>query len=274
EEKVRKRTNDLLKEKQKVEKQHQLITESLQYASTIQHAILPHQQVIMRNIPESFILFKPKDIVSGDFYWAAKTNGKIIIAAVDCTGHGVPGAMLSMLGYTQLNQIVRENGITNPPDILTRLHDNMQNLLNQKFMHSGSSDGMDISLCCIDQKENRVSYAGAMRPLFRYRNGELSIFSGNRMPIGGKYRNGTQYFQGDEFLYERGDTIYLFTDGYIDQFGGNEGKKFKSRNFKTLLKTIHQLPAEQQLEALEKQFNTWKGNEEQVDDILVIGLRM
>ncbi|MCB0395043.1 MAG: response regulator [Flavobacteriales bacterium] len=273
EEKVRSRTIDLEKEKEKVEEQNQLIRESLRYARKIQSAILPKGKELAGSLPNSFVFFKPKDIVSGDFYWHASVRNRDILAVADCTGHGVPGAMMSMLGFTQLNLLVEGQRLTDPAGILNKLHQHIRQLLNQAHESVESPDGMDIGLCSIDREEKTIAFAGAMRPMYMFRKGELNIVEGDRYPIAGKHINGVEQFQDKHVPYQEGDMMYLFTDGFADQFGERTGKKFKTKKFRDLLKEIHDKDIVEQKRILEEQFTKWKGSEEQVDDILVIGVR-
>ncbi|MCH8331554.1 MAG: SpoIIE family protein phosphatase [Bacteroidetes bacterium] len=222
-------------------------------------------------------LYKPKDIVSGDFYWFSHQNGKSIIAAVDCTGHGVPGAFMSMIGNTLLNEIVNEKQITEPAVILSELHSAILNTLQQEGEDAQSQDGMDMALCIIDQKNNLIRFAGAKNPLYIIRNGTLEMIEADIHSIGGKsYMSGKEVepkFTGHEIPIEKNMVIYMFSDGYMDQFGGEPRKKFSSQGFKQLLLDNSKLEMHQQKAALGKAMEDWKGSYEQIDDMLVMGVR-
>ena len=270
--------------KQKANKQlaekNKEITDSILYAKYIQEALLPLMEEIMDKLPNSFILFKPKDIVSGDFYWFANVSRddarSYIIAAVDCTGHGVPGAFMSMLGNAYLSEIVNEKGITKPSDILEALRDDIIKSLKQKAGIGESKDGMDIALCNLEflagQAGIKLQYAGANNPLFIVRNGELMETMADRQPIGIYVES--KPFTNHTIDLQKGDAIYIFSDGYFDQFGGPQAKKFMIKRFKQLLLSIQDKNMQQQKEHLDKTIEDWKGNEGQVDDILVIGIKV
>ncbi len=258
-----------------LEKKNKNITASIEYAQRIQQAILPNEKVIGKGFIDHFILYIPKDIVSGDFYWYAEKNEHALIAAVDCTGHGVPGAFMSLIGYSNLNKIVLENSITDPATILNTLDKDVQETLKQHEDNSQSRDGMDIGLCSLNIFEKKLSYAGAYRPMYIFsENGDLREFKGNPFPIGGnfKYNRPKSFTQYDVDL-EEGDMIYIFSDGYTDQFGGDENKRYMTKQFKEHLGRIYHYSLETQKNLLEQAFLDWKGEEKQTDDILIIGLR-
>lgn len=267
EEKVEERTFEL-------EEKNRDILSSIQYAKRIQEAILPPLDIIYEHFPNAFVLFLPKDIVSGDFYWFAEKNGKKIIAAVDCTGHGVPGAFMSMIGHNLLNQIVIENNVTDAAGILNQLNDAIVSALKQDAgSKQESRDGMDIALCVVDAKNNIVQFAGAYRPLYLIRNNTLEKMDGNKFPIGGIKTVEDKTFTAEELHIQKGDTLYLFSDGFADQFGGKEGKKFMMKRFRELLLDINHLSMRGQSRKLEESLKQWQGTQEQVDDILVIGIQ-
>jgi serine phosphatase RsbU (regulator of sigma subunit)/Tfp pilus assembly protein PilF len=263
---IKQRANRELEEKRRE------IQDSINYAKQIQRAILPNPEEILSTL-ECFGLYKPKDVVSGDFYWFAKQNGKVLIAAADCTGHGVPGAFMSMIGIDKLNNAVQEKQLYKPGDILSSLNKGIKQSLRQDEQDSVSRDGMDIALCSFDFKQGRLEYAGANRPLLLIRNGEMIEVKPTKAAIGGWTEN-VRVFENNELHLEKGDTIYLFTDGYADQIGGEKGKKIMTRKFKEILLNIQHLTMEAQEKELERVFNEWKGNHEQVDDVLVIGIRV
>jgi serine phosphatase RsbU (regulator of sigma subunit) len=247
------------------------ITDSINYAQRIQQAILPSKEEIDKSLKEYFIFYKPKDIVSGDFYFYAYRNDKAIIAVADCTGHGVPGAFMSMIGNDLLNQIIIEKGITRPSEILNQLNKGVKKALKQESAKSETSDGMDIALCSIDMKNNKLEYAGAMRPLL-HASGELFEIHANKTSIGGSTPEDYQ-FTNHEITVKNGDSIYIFTDGYVDQFGGEKGKKFMAKNFKNLLGSIHHMNMDEQHRILDTTLSEWSREKEQIDDILVMGIK-
>jgi len=274
---VTERTEEVVRQKDEIiikntilENQKKEIEDSIRYARRIQSAVIPSEKDCLDIFPESFVVFKPLNIVSGDFYWISNVNNKIIFTAADCTGHGVPGAFMSMLGVAFLNEIVNKDNITDPDIILNKLREKVIQALQQQG-HSGEArDGMDITLISIDIKENNLEYAGAYNPLIMIRNGEVFETAGDKMPIG-IYEN-MYPFSKHEIKIEKGDVFYMYSDGYEDQFGGPDGKKFKSKKLKQLLLEIHKYPTGEQKEILEKTFEDWKGELQQIDDIVVIGL--
>jgi phosphoserine phosphatase RsbU/P len=257
----------------KIEAQNKEITCSLQYASRIQHALLPPNEELKKLLSSYFVLSKPRDIVSGDYYWLASKNDKVIIAVADCTGHGVPGAFMSILGVSFLNEIVNKAVTIRANEILNQLCGQVIKSLHQTGKDDEARDGMEMALCAIDFSKNKLQYSGAFRPLYLIRDGELKEFKGDTMPIG-IYEEEDQSFTNTEMMFKKDDIIYLFTDGYVDQFGGPERKKFMSENFKKLLNDIHNKPMPEQKKALEKKFEEWRGEVDQVDDILIVGIKM
>jgi len=267
EEKVKDRTQKLEIANLELEDKNKNITDSIRYALRIQLSILP-PEIPFRNM---FVLFKPKDIVSGDFYWIARVNGKEIIAAIDCTGHGVPGAFMSFIGYSSLNEVVKEKGITQPAAILDQLNDAVVNSLNLKG-EEAIKDGMDLAIISYDRKSNTLEFAGAYNPLYLFTNGELHITKADRVPIG-KSSEVEKKFTNHSLKINSGDTAYIFSDGYADQFGGKDDKKFKIHRVKELLAGIQDKEMEEQKHILEDTIEKWRGNTPQVDDILFIGRR-
>jgi serine phosphatase RsbU (regulator of sigma subunit) len=248
------------------------ITDSINYSKRIQDACLPPQELRQEIFPDSFVLFKPKDIVSGDFYWYAEKDEKKLIAACDCTGHGVPGALMSMIGNNILNQIVNEKGITSAAEILELLHSEVRKSLKQQE-NPENRDGMDIALLVFDSNE-KVEFAGAQRPLWLIRDNKLKEIKGNKSSIGGAQTEEHRKFNAHSIELEKNDLLYIFSDGYADQFGGPQGKKFMTKNMKELLLTIHQQPLSTQCKTLDTSIESWKSSTEQVDDILVIGIKI
>lgn len=253
--------------------QKKQITDSIEYASRIQTAILPPGDYIEKVIPDHFILYKPRDIVSGDFYWITHKEGKIVVAAVDCTGHGVPGAFMSMLGFAFLNEIVNKESELKASSILNQLRDYVKSSLRQTGKENEAKDGMDIALCIIDPDNLKMQYAGAYNPLYLIRNQEFISFKADRMPIGIHIIE-KDSFTNHETDIKKGDVIYIFTDGYIDQFGGENKGKFKLSPFRDLLLSINTKSMKEQKRILEDEFYKWKGNHEQIDDILVMGIKI
>jgi serine phosphatase RsbU (regulator of sigma subunit) len=260
------RAHHLLEEKNKE------ITDSIRYAKHIQESILPPAEVVKTCLPDSFVLYLPKDIVSGDFYWIDKKDNRTFVAAVDCTGHGVPGAFMSIVGHSLLQQAVNEKGLRQPSLILDELNLGVLHTLRQDQL-SSSRDGMDIALCCIDFQNRVMEYAGAYNPLWLVREGKLEEIKANRHPVG--FVSGTpEPFTNHVIPVKANDVIYIFSDGYADQFGGEKGKKFRYRELQNLLISICGKPMNEQRDILEQAFLKWKGDLEQVDDILIIGIRL
>lgn len=268
EDKVRERTAQVVAQKEELAQKNKDITDSIRYAKRIQFAILPPKSPF----PDTFILFKPKDIVSGDFYWFTEVDGKEFIAAVDCTGHGVPGAFMSIIGHNSLNKIVKQYGILDPGRILTELNREVVETLHHTSEDGDVYDGMDLSLITFDKGNMEINYAGAYNSMYMVRNDELIETKADRQPIG-LAAGTTKIFNTQVVKVQKGDVIYLFSDGYADQFGGEKLKKFKSKNMKELLVQISGEPIERQRIILEDSIEKWRGNVEQVDDILVIGRR-
>ena len=248
----------------------QYITNSLIYARQIQQACLPRLENIKKVIPDCFIFFKPRDVVSGDFFWFAEKEGKIILAVVDCTGHGVPGAFMSMAGNTLLRQLVYDMGILQADEILSGIHQGVRKALRQD--ETENQDGMDISLCVIDLKESTLEYAGAKHPLLVIREGELNQIRGDRFSIGGVPLRKERHFTRHRILIDQPITFYMYTDGYADQFGGERGRRFLSSRLRKLLQQVYNEPMVQQEKILKRELQDWMGAEySQLDDILVMG---
>jgi ligand-binding sensor domain-containing protein/serine phosphatase RsbU (regulator of sigma subunit) len=250
------------------------ITDSIRYAKRIQMAILPDLEIFRRNFPDSFIFYQPRDIVSGDFYWFAERDDLFFIAIADCTGHGVPGAFMSMISSTLINKVVFDHGYTRPSAILQTLNNEIKSSLHQQESSDSSHDGLDIALCVIDRKNNVLRFAGAGRPLLLVRNGAISIHKSNKGGLGGVYSRTSPVFEEFVIDMQPGDCFYMYSDGYTDQFGGARQNKFSSPNLRGLLQMIAPLPMEEQGKNVREAFNTWKGNEEQCDDVLVAGFKV
>jgi serine phosphatase RsbU (regulator of sigma subunit) len=257
-----------------LESKNEDILSSINYAKRIQQAILPNEDHVQRRIPLSFILYRPRDIVSGDFYWFNDLdNDSYIIVAADCTGHGVPGAFMTVIGSNLLTQIITENKTTAPAKIMSELDKHITATLKQEKQHYQIiQDGMDLSLLKVNKKQKEFIYTSAKRPAIFIRNREIREFKGSKNTLGG-LRSEEKHFDEIRINYEEGDMIYLFTDGYIDQFGGNDNKKFMIKRLRELLIQIHQLPVAEQKQKLEAAIMKWIGRNEQTDDILIMGIR-
>ena len=280
EQKVIERTEEVVRQKSEIETKNEeleilykQVTDSIHYAKRIQDAILPTANTIRQLLPDSFILFKPKDIVSGDFYWIEKKKNLVYFAAVDCTGHGVPGAFMSLVGHNILKDIINNSAAERPGEILDRLRDGVMDALKVDDGGKQAKDGMDMTLGAIDFGKMELQYAAAFNPLYIVRAGELIMHQANKFPIGS--------FIGDKVNFDNhvipllpGDQIFVFSDGYADQFGGPSGKKFMVGNFRKLLTQIAPLDSAIQKQKLNETLLSWQGGQEQVDDVLVIGVKV
>ncbi|PCJ84380.1 MAG: hypothetical protein COA57_09275 [Flavobacteriales bacterium] len=259
---------------QQIEEKNKEITDSIEYAQNIQKAFLVSDEYLNTALAEHFLLFKPRDIVSGDFYWCYQsTEGKVIWTAVDCTGHGVPGAFMSMIGTGFLNEIIIENGITRADVILNKLREKIITALGQTGKLGEQKDGMDMALCVWDRQGDKLEFAGANNSLWLLRGNEIQEFKADRQPIG-YFSDELKPFTKHEIQLQKGDLLYTFSDGYQDQFGGPKGKKFKAKMFKELLVSIKDKPMEKQKTIIDQKIEEWKGDLEQVDDICIIGVRI
>jgi serine phosphatase RsbU (regulator of sigma subunit) len=269
-EKELQQANHVLDEKNKE------VTDSINYAKRIQYALLAHDDFLKTHIPDHFVLFHPKDIVSGDFYWSTHTKtlsdsdhpGNFYLAVCDSTGHGVPGAFMSLLNISYLNEAINEKKIHEPDKVLNHVRERLV-----KNISSGSmQDGMDAILICMNGTPGKITYAAAHNAPVLVRNNELMEFSADKMPVGKGMKEDP--FRLMEINVQKGDVLYLYTDGFADQFGGDKGKKFKDANLKKLLLEIHSRPCDEQKNILLKGFESWKGALEQIDDVCIIGIRM
>lgn len=280
EEKVRERTAEIESKKKQIElqrdeilKQKEEITGSITYASRIQDAILPEESICKKLFRDHFVLFKPRDIVSGDFYWIHEEPDRILFAVADCTGHGVPGAIMSMLGISILNEIAsNSNGDLPAGEMLNLLREKVIFSLKQTGSGDEATDGMDISLCIMERKTGCLQFAGAFNPLWILRNGKLTEFRADRMPVG--YQEKLPGFTTRETTLQEGDALYLLSDGYFDQFGGDNDKRFSSGRLKRVLREISSLPMNRQKEILDERFIKWMGGGDQIDDVLILGIRI
>ncbi len=262
----------ILEQKDIIEEKQKEILDSIAYAKRIQFSLLASQNLLRSNLPDHFVLFKPKDVVSGDFYWATPTPEGFIYITADCTGHGVPGAFMSLLNISKLSQVINENKINRPDIILNHIRTEIINALNAEGSEE-SKDGMDAVLCKLDIPNMKLQYAAANNPFYIIRNKELIVCKADKMPVG-KGHDDTLSFTFNEIALQKGDLIYTFTDGYADQFGGVKGKKFKYKQLEEMLLSIHTLPLEDQSKMLDEKFETWKGKLNQVDDVLIIGVKV
>jgi len=268
--------NEIEQQKNLIEQKNCEITDSINYARKIQDNILLPESKLKQWLPQMFVYFKPKDIVSGDFYWFSKFENKYVITAIDCTGHGVPGAFLSMVGNTLLHEIVNIKHVFKPDVILTMLHTGIRLALNQSSEDSDSEDGMDMSLCTVDAKLHRFQFAGAKNNLYVVQGDKLKILKANYYSIGGRQlRPDMQIeFTCYDFMYDDNTSIYMFSDGYLDQFGGDDNEKFNTQRFREMILNNRNLPMEEQKDVLAKTMDKWKGNRQQIDDFLVLGVKL
>jgi len=281
--KVKDRTAEIVEQKQVVEKQKEEIVDSIKYAQRIQNSILPTPGEIKQVFPENFVLFKPKDLVSGDFYWVGRTSDKSnwdlgsglhLFAAVDCTGHGVPGALMSILGYNGLEECINHPSVKSPADMLKLINNRIiSTLQHDQSGEVNMSDGMDIAIGAYNPETRKIQFSGAKNNLYICRNNEMIELKADRISIGAEYIE-DQGYTNQEFQLNPGDRVYTFTDGYPDQFGGPRNKKFKSRTLLTTLLNYSELAMEEQMQALQNAFEEWKGKNEQIDDVCVIGIQI
>ncbi len=256
-----------------IQNKNKKINDSINYAKRIQNAILPNNRIIAKALPDSFILYKPRDVVSGDFPWFVQIKNDIFIAAVDCTGHGVPGALLSLIGYFLLNDIVRSRKIAEPGKILDLLDEGVTQTLRQDQDDSATKDGMDIALCRIDTETGEVEYAGAHRPLYMMKGGVMDEIKGNKFPIGGGiYKNQTN-FTTTKFSVAKGDSVYFSSDGFPDQFGGAEVRKFGPKRVREIIEKVHHKPMAEAMLTFDEEWESWRADHKQTDDVLLIGIK-
>lgn len=268
--------NEVSQQKELLSRRNKNIEDSMKYAQRIQSAMLTTPKVFKQHVPNSFILHKPKEIISGDFYWISEIEDKIFLAVADCTGHGIPGALMSIIGFELFRKIINLQGIRDPGKILDNLNKNFQEIFG-----SGEDialrDGMDLAFCVIDKKKMTMQFAGAFNPLYIIRSNKLIEIKGDRLSVGADNDpldiKPVQNFTSHDLKLQKTDMIYLFTDGFADQFGGPEGKKYKYRRFRHTLLTIHKLSLDSQKVFLDQVLEEWRGKIEQIDDILVIGIK-
>jgi serine phosphatase RsbU (regulator of sigma subunit) len=266
EEKVRDRTAEIAAQKEE-------ITSSIEYASRIQRAMLPMEDHFTTFFSDYFIIFKPRDIVSGDFYWIGEGDENVFFTVADCTGHGVPGAFMSTLGISTLNEIITNNDDLHANTILNVMRNKIKTSLHQTGKEGEAADGMDLAFCVMNKNKKTLQYAGAYNPLFIFQRGKLKEYKADRMPIGIHYGE-KESFANHEIKIRKGDTLYIFSDGLNDQFGGPGGSKYKIANLKKLLTRVHAKPMAEQRKIIEREFEKWRGSAEQVDDITMVGVRI
>jgi serine phosphatase RsbU (regulator of sigma subunit) len=264
--------DQIAKQKLELEIRDKNLTDSLIYAQRIQEALLPSEEFFRKHFRDSFIFFRPKDIISGDFYWIDEKDNKIFVAAADCTGHGVPGALMSMVGLEIIEKAIIEDNIEKPSAILSVMNRALEKTFSrEKNIGTIIRDGMDIGLCVIDRKKKKLEYSGAFFPLYLIRDNTLTEIKGDKIIIGMNPER-LEYTSHELDLFDD-DILYIFSDGYADQFGGNENKKFMYRRFRYLLTRIHNFPIDDQKSILDDNIKTWMANNPQVDDMMVLGFR-
>ncbi|MCB0430631.1 MAG: SpoIIE family protein phosphatase [Flavobacteriales bacterium] len=247
------------------------IQESIGYAKQIQEALMPSESQLKEDLGQYFIFFQPKDILSGDMYWAREYHGDVLIACIDCTGHGIPGALISLVGHNLLNQATGLEKNLSPAEILQEVDRKLIETLNQSGVEGKNQDGMDIALCRISKKKSKLVFAGAYRPMYLVRNGVCDEWKGDKQPVGGTQVK-KKVFTNQEISLKKGDMVYLLTDGFTDQFGSEEDKKFSGKRLRKLLAEIGDKSVKEQKKILQQTFQDWASGHEQVDDVLLIGL--
>lgn len=271
----RKKTNlETARQSREIEEKNTNITDSINYASRIQDAVSPPVEQLLRYFTDAFVFSRPKDIVSGDFWWCSEHNGEFFLAGADSTGHGVPGGFMSMLGSVFLFEIITERKVYSPAMALNQLRDKVISALNRSgAQHSGLKDGMDMVMCAFDRSKRKLRFACAMNPLWVIRKNTVIEYRADKFPVG-EYVGDVRPFTQLEHDCEPGDMVYIFSDGYADQFGGPDGKKMKYKQLRDILCAVADMPCELQQRSLSDRFLEWKGTHEQVDDVLIIGIRI
>lgn len=273
--KIKNRSNHILqKRNEEIWTKNKNITSSINYARSIQEAILPQENRLLLHFPDSFVLSRPRDIVNGDFFWFYPGSDFYLLAVVDCTGHGVPGAFITMMANSMLNQIIIDNRVSSPAQILQQLHQRLQNSMHNEKGFRISKDGLDLVICRIERSSRKITYASAKRPLYYLEDGNLSVYKGNKSTIGGPLSQAKEEFGEHDFHYSPGSCLYMFTDGLTDQFGEVANKKFLPRRLRKVVLQLCQLPMSQQKKTIEEILNQWQGQLEQTDDMLLLGVRL
>jgi serine phosphatase RsbU (regulator of sigma subunit) len=263
----------LAEQKKIIDAKNEDMTASVRYAERIQKALFSPITSLNKIFPESFIILKPRDIVSGDFYWFSEIGNKIVVAAADCTGHGIPGAFMSVLGISFFDEIVNKSHITESDQIINKLRNNIVKSFHVTDEAGQAKDGMDLTLVVIDKQKMTLQFSGAYNPLLIMRDGEAIVHKADRMPVGFHDKYHTP-FTKHEFELKKGDLLYMFSDGFLDQFGGLHGKKFLFKRLQEVLQKICYKSMEDQRDILESAFKQWKGKYDQVDDVLLMGIRI
>ena len=273
EQEVEEATSEIKQQKEEIEEVHKEITDSIDYAERIQFSFLATKEMLNENLGEHFVFFRPKDVVSGDFYWANKlSNGNFAVVNADSTGHGVPGAIMSILNISSIESAI-EQGLTNPAEIFNESRKRIIERLKKDGSVEGGMDGMDASIVCFNADKTKMTYTAAQNPIWIIRNNELIQIKAEKMPVG-KHDNDHIPFEGGEFDLQKGDQVYTLTDGFQDQFGGQKGKKFMIKKMREYVLSISHLPMQEQYQKLDEVFSNWKGKLEQIDDVCVIGIRI
>jgi serine phosphatase RsbU (regulator of sigma subunit) len=258
---------------ERLQEKHADITDSIAYAGKIQRSLVPSALIYDELFADSFVIDRPKDVVSGDFHWVHRIDEHTCyVAAADCTGHGLPGAMMAAIGCSVLNEVIPQHATMDPAELLGLLHTRLVAVLHQQGKGRGAGDGMDVALCRVDRRNNEILFAGAFRPLYWLHQGQLSVINGDRRPVGGAHLDGDRRFTCHRLAYTAGDRIYLFSDGYVDQFGGPDRKRFMTSRLHDLIAKNQHLPMKEQAVLFDRTFLDWKGNEEQMDDVSMLGL--
>ena len=273
--------NEISEQKNIIEIKNHEITDSITYASRIQQGVIPDEDELKELLPHHFVFFKPRDIVSGDFYWACKVTSKInpetkrsVVAVVDCTGHGVPGAFMSLVGNTLLNQTINRSAISNPAQALDYINQQLPKTIKSKSSTGAIKDGMEIAMCDFNFDTLTMQFAGANSNIYVVRDGEIQIYKGDKQPIGESFSGTVINYTNQIISLQKNDCVYLISDGYADQFGGVKGKKFKYKQLENLFCSIAEKNVEEQREVLATAFNDWKSAHEQVDDVLIMGIKI
>lgn len=276
------RIEDIVKERTaELAERNREIQDSMRYARRIQSAIFPDVSTVRLFFPQSFIFLKPKEAVSGDFYWLSHHEQYTLIANIDCTGHGIPGALMSIIGYNLLSRIIDDYGIQKPDEILAALDIQMREMLGSEAVDCQVSsiienrvrDGMDLAFCLVDHQQKHVQFAGANRPIYLIKDQTIREYTGDRNPVG-DYLIENKIYTNQVINYEPGERLYLFSDGFVDQFGGDQGRKYTYKRFKEFLQSIQSLPMQAQEKAVAEEFENWKGSHKQIDDVTLIGIEL
>lgn len=270
----KKNAEELSRQKTVIEEQNKDILDSIRYASRVQEALRPEPALVDRLLPQSFFFLQPRDIVSGDFYFVEEFNGKIVVAAADCTGHGVPGAFLTIIGHNALRNALETTHAGDPSLLLDRMNEEVKRTLGQKREGNELNDGMEVGLCIYDPASGMLEYAGAGCPLYLFRSGNFEEIKASKCTVGSIQPHVEGPPQKHQFRLQQGDAFYMASDGIADQFGGAEGKKFRKEELRRLLRGIYPSAASEQLKKVGETISSWKGNYAQTDDMLLLGIKV